>query len=276
MLEDIFGNKGQKALQSIKRRVKKVLSLLPKGSGVITAVSGGKDSTAMAFLLKTLGVPQELLFLDLGLGSFSRASKAAVEELAEVLQLPLRIVRVENPAEIKKAIGSPRPVCSICGIIKRWWLNHIAWEEKAVVATGHNLEDMASFAFSSLLSGDLSQINRLAVYLEGNKELKMAPRLKPVALISEEELKGIAEEFSLPVVKESCPYSLKAKRNKLKEKLLRIFTRPQLYSMLYRLFFEKLRQQKLVACKRCGHATIAGRELCSYCALVSKLPLKNK
>jgi hypothetical protein len=74
-------------LNLVNRSIKKY-KIIRKNEKILACVSGGKDSSAMAFALKKLGYDIEILHIDLGIGEYSAKSRKVVEELAEEIDVP--------------------------------------------------------------------------------------------------------------------------------------------------------------------------------------------
>jgi len=79
----------------VERSIKK-FGILKKDERILACVSGGKDSAAMAAVLKELGFRIEMLHIDLGIGSYSAKSKRISEELAESLDAEINVVRLKD------------------------------------------------------------------------------------------------------------------------------------------------------------------------------------
>ncbi len=86
---------------------------------VLVAVSGGKDSLALWDALTALGYQAEGLYLDLGIGDYSAASRRKAEAYAAVRSLPLRIVRLDEEGDglAVPEVGrfTRRQPCAACG-----------------------------------------------------------------------------------------------------------------------------------------------------------------
>jgi len=79
-------------IRLVKRSIKRH-GILKESERVLAAVSGGKDSSAMAAVLKELGYDIELLYIDLGIGEYSKESE-----------------RVEGPLEKSRCKAQHREV----------------------------------------------------------------------------------------------------------------------------------------------------------------------
>ena len=115
-----------------------------KGEKVLVALSGGKDSLALALVLSRLGYDVTGLHIDLSIGISSEKARAVVERFCEKHAIPLIIKEMEKEGlaipKVKARLN--RPICSTCGKIKRYYFNQTARELGFdALATGHNLDD---------------------------------------------------------------------------------------------------------------------------------------
>ena len=120
------------------------LRLLERGDRVLVAISGGKDSLVLTHELSRLGYDVTGLHVDLAIPGSSEPARAAAENFCLKRGIPL-LVRETAPEGlaiplVKARLG--RPVCSVCGRIKRHYFNKAALDGGfPVLATGHNLDD---------------------------------------------------------------------------------------------------------------------------------------
>ncbi|MBI3563746.1 MAG: tRNA lysidine(34) synthetase TilS [Elusimicrobia bacterium] len=131
-------------------------ALLPEGSGVLAAVSGGADSVCLAHFLAQMArrkrLRVELFHVDHGLrGRESDRDAASVRALAAELDLPVRVVRAPV-----KAVAARRGLgLEDAGRRERYRL--LAARARrgrfAAVATGHQLDDQAETVLLHLLRG---------------------------------------------------------------------------------------------------------------------------
>ena len=178
---------------------------------ILVAISGGKDSLALMYELDRLGYNVTGLHIDLGIPGSSQAARAVSERFCARHGLPLIIKEME-----KEGLAIPlvkarlhRPICSVCGKIKRHFFNKVALEEGyTVLATGHNLDDEIARLFSNTLRWDTSYLADQGPLLEAREgDAGFARKVKPLWRLSEFEtanyafLRGIDYHFA------PCPYS---------------------------------------------------------------------
>lgn len=175
---------------------------------VLLALSGGKDSLALASILADLGYGIAGMHVDLGIPNSSEGARAAVERFCEQEGVDLIVVELESKGlaipDAKKKVN--RPVCSMCGKIKRYYFNKTALDMGFdVLATGHNLDDEVGRLLANTLRWDTAYLAGQSPYLPPAGGL--AARARPLYRLGEFEtaaycfFKGI-KEWSAP-----CPYS---------------------------------------------------------------------
>lgn len=91
--------------------------LLEPDDKILVALSGGKDSLGLMYVLAELGYNVTGLHIDLGIFDSSKIARAVVEDFCKDKGYPLQVVELEKEGVpmplIKKHIR--RPICSICG-----------------------------------------------------------------------------------------------------------------------------------------------------------------
>jgi uncharacterized protein (TIGR00269 family) len=257
-------------LELVKRSIKR-FGIIKKNERVLACVSGGKDSSAMVFALKKLGYNVEVLHIDLGIGEYSAKSKKVVEELTEIIDVPLHVVELKefgftiDDVDVKK-------VCSICGTAKRYLMNRFArLNGFDVVATGHTAEDMILFLFKNILSGGIEWIPKLIPRSESFDE-RLVTRVRPLFDRSEKENMLFVLTSNLPFLVDECPY---APRDVWKEIIYDIeLKKPGFKSNFVRGLIKLAKSVKVKSdwswtyCKECGE--VSSSEVCAFCRYVKK------
>ncbi|MEM0173235.1 MAG: TIGR00269 family protein [Sulfolobaceae archaeon] len=280
-------------LESRVQRTIEKYKMISKNDVVAVAVSGGKDSTTLLHVLHKLSNKMgfEIIGLNIDLGidggyEYSKKSTEIARKNFEMLGIKYRIIRLKE--EFGFGIDdtknkTSRPVCSTCGIVKRYLLNRFAKEMGAnVLATGHNLNDIAQFILAGYVNGDVNNLSKLSPVLPA--EFGFIKKIKPLFLIPEKEIMTYAISNNIQFVYDSCPHTFRriggvmqtSIRRSLEELEERV---PGIMLRLVENFEEKIRplleirteKEELNFCKECGMPTSKGRELCSFCAIRSKL-----
>lgn len=133
----------------------KSTNLFQRGERVAIGASGGKDSTVLASVLKTLnerydyGVEFVLLSIDEGIKGYRDDSLETVKRNAEQYEMKLLIVGYDELYDgwtMDKVVGEigKKGNCTYCGVFRRQALDRGA-ERLGIrhVVTGHNADDIA-------------------------------------------------------------------------------------------------------------------------------------
>ena len=96
--------------KQVKDAIKKY-NLIEKSEKVVVALSGGKDSTSVIYILKKLGYDVHGLMIDLYLGEWSEIHKRNMIKFCEEEGIPLTII------DMKKELG--QGICFIKAVLKK-------------------------------------------------------------------------------------------------------------------------------------------------------------
>lgn len=207
---------------NIEQQVKKTLSKikLNKKEKILVALSGGKDSIVVCYLLKKFGYDIEGIYIDLGMGKYSEKCLKAIKDLCEMLDIKLYVYDVKKElgssmCYIRSSVQSKKSLknCAICGVIKKWILNKQARKLKAdKIVTGHHLDDEVQTFLLNILKGS-PELNLNTGPISRNKsDKKFIPRVKPLFYVLEEDIKKYSLKNKLPVVYEKCPCAIDSYR----------------------------------------------------------------
>ena len=273
-------------IEFIINRVKKAISaykMIPSSNAkLLVALSGGKDSLTVAYILKSLGYNIKAMFIDLGIPKYSQESREIVEHFVKQFDIPLKIVELEKeigytlPQIVKRL---KRPPCSVCGSIKRYLMNRES-QNYDMLVTGHNLSDETAFLLSNLLFWKYDYIlHQQPVLPELGGYFKR--KIKPLVLISDEEVKYFADLIGIEYVKSSCPLGRTAKLHKYKELLAELENSMPGTRLRFLNGFLDFKEKYISEnntkeevlppnrCVNCGYPTYG--KLCFFCSLKQSL-----
>lgn len=197
-------------------------NLFYPGEKVAIGASGGKDSTVLASVLKTLnerhgyGLDLVLLSIDEGIKGYRDDSLETVKRNSVQYGLPLKVVGYDElygwtMDQVVQTIGK-KGNCTYCGVFRRQALDRGA---KMLgirhVVTGHNADDVAETVMMNLLRGDLPRLARSTSIVTGN-EASEVKRSKPLKYAYEKEIVLYAHHNKLDYFSTECIYSPEAFR----------------------------------------------------------------
>lgn len=213
--------------------------MFTRGERVAIAASGGKDSTVLAHIIKTLndrhdyGLDLFLLSVDEGISGYRDDSLETVKRNQVQYSLPLKIVSYEElyggwtMDAIVKSIGQKNN-CTFCGVFRRQALDRgAALMQADHILTGHNADDIAETVLMNVLRGDIARLGRCTAISThhvdkpntvGTTEESVedafttVPRSKPFKYTYEKEIVMYAYFKKLDYFSTECIYSPNAYR----------------------------------------------------------------
>jgi uncharacterized protein (TIGR00269 family) len=274
-------------------RVKKTVEefkMFPENASVGVAVSGGKDSAALLHALRKAypGVRFAALHINLGIPEYSEHCQFKVEKLVDMLDVELYVFNLQKEFGVKIEDFRKTPfrgkLCSVCGTIKRRIFEEMAVKAKVqVLATGHNLEDVAGIMFNNFLYGRWEQFIRLKPVLPPLAE-GMASKVKPLIRSPENENFLYCLYEDVPFREIDCPFSKRTgvrKRREILETMAKYnpYFKHQLLNRFLELIplLENVKPKSTLGkCKICGFPSSS--ETCAFCKRISLLkePVKLK
>lgn len=269
----------------------KKFDMLAADERVLLAVSGGKDSVALWQVLVDLGYRADGLVIDLGIGynggaaydgyGYSADSTDYARRTAERLDRPLWVI------DLRRFIGrtvpelqrGQRPVCSACGMVKRYFMNRVAFEGGYdCIATGHNLDDEVAALFGNVLTWDVDFLARKAPVSE-QRGGRLMKKVKPLCYFTERETAMYTILRGIPYIHQECPNSVGATSIAYKELINQLESRApgskrRFYDGFLRrrsLFQSAETELEMSYCERCGMPSPLS--LCGFCCMVGDAPI---
>jgi cytoplasmic tRNA 2-thiolation protein 1 len=259
--------------------------MLSYGDSVAVAISGGKDSSSLLYVLNEImrghGSKLQALTIDEGIEGYRDESIRNAKELAERLSVPLTVCSYEEffgftldeALELRSEKGLNASSCGVCGPLRRRSIDNAAKSLGAnVVATAHNLDDFLQTFYINLYSGDLERIKWLSpTYKQSNVDFKLR-RIKPFLEIYEQELAFFAYTNGLPFQEESCPYMNEGMRTEIRNHLnelehkhpgLKYSTLRTVLGIANSMNCEDSPRKEIKKCVKCG--SVSTGAICSVC-----------
>ncbi|VEU23206.1 DEKNAAC104336 [Brettanomyces naardenensis] len=196
--------------------------LFYRGESVAIGASGGKDSTVLAAVMKTLnerydyGLHLILLSIDEGIVGYRDDSLATVKRNQSQYEMPLEIVSYKQLYDWTMdeivACSGIKSSCTYCGVLRRQALDRGALKlEVHHVITGHNADDMAETVLLNILRGDTARIEQ-SVNITTNSQGSPVKRSKPFKYAYEKEIVLYAHYRKLDYFSTECTYAPEAFR----------------------------------------------------------------
>jgi len=279
----------------IKNTIKKY-KLCNKKEKILVALSGGKDSTVTAYVLKKFGYNIEGIHINLGFGKFSEDCLKSVKKLCDELRIKLHIYNINMLKIFKKNtkkskifgatksetvlmhktdedfVGKKKKLsnCAICGVVKKWVLNKQARKLRAdKIATGHHLDDLAQTFLMNIFKGN-PKLNANLSPILNIKDKKFIPRIKPLFFVNEKKIIKYSKLKKLLFIKQVCPYRGESYRVEMinffknfsdmdKKNLIKNFMK----------ISKKIRfKEKMIYCEICGEPSRS--RICKKCEIVER------
>jgi len=255
--------------------------LIKEKDKVVVALSGGKDSASILYILKKLGYNVEGLMIDLHLGNWSKIHNENMIRFCEANEVPLTIVDLKKEVGqgicfIKAVLKKSQNLtgCTVCGVIKRWILNK--WAKKLgadVLVTGHNLDDEAQNVLMNFLKGHVLLGVNSSPATGGIKIKGFVQRVKPLFFVPESEILEYAKSKKFDILYDKCPCAFGTYRVETREWMKGIsdLEKKKIVENFQKLV-PKLRSENVWEIKKCGKCgEPSRRELCNACKIFSCL-----
>ncbi len=278
-------------IEDFERRVKiavRKYKMIEKGDRIAIALSGGKDSVTLAFVLKKLySKIRDLEFVaitvDEGIEGYRPPTVKIAKKITKELDIEHHIVSFKEyfgmTLDEMVKIGKRKP-CTYCGVFRKYLLNKTARELEATkLATGHNLDDETQTILLNFLQADIARLARL---IPQRVQEGLVMRIKPFREVYEKEVVVYGLLHDLPMTFDECPYSYFPVRAIVRDFLYefenkypgRKFSVLRSFESLIPCLKQMYPQIKLKRCKICGEPT--PKDVCQACVLLAELKNSSK
>ncbi|MBW3014737.1 TIGR00269 family protein [Candidatus Woesearchaeota archaeon] len=255
--------------------------LIQKKDKVLVAVSGGKDSIVLLYLLSQK-YKVKALAIDEGIRGYREHTLKVLKDFCEKhsIELTGRSLKGEFGYTLDQIIRKTklRP-CTVCGILRRYLLN----KDRScdVIATGHNLDDEAQSIMMNIFKNQVELLARLGpktgVIPKKIAKKHFIQRIKPMYFIPEREIMAYAvlKRFGVPFTE--CPYAYDSFRASILEQLNFLENKnPGTKMNIVKNFLailpklkEEFKSGRVGQCSRCSEP--ANQDLCSACQMADKI-----
>jgi len=265
--------------RKIKRDIRK-FKMIGRGERIAVALSGGKDSIALLYILHKIFRDRPdleiiALTIDEGIKGYRANTLSHAIKITNELGIDHKIMSFDNVFGTTMdalVIKKEHAACTLCGVLRKNILNKAARELGAdKLATGHNLDDESQTILMNYMRGDMERLRRM---LPGSIQPGMVPRIKPLRSIPEKEVALYGFLNDLPVSMDECPYAGDALRNEIREMINNYEVRHPgtKYSLLggFETISQTLRPNvtEIFKCDKCGEPS--SETFCKTCRLLGR------
>ena len=268
--------------QTVKKTIAK-FRLIKKQDKVLVALSGGKDSTVLLYILNKLSYNIKAITINAFIGNYSKKNLSNSIKFCKRLGIKLYHVSFKSEfghslcylTSLLKSKDIKINSCTVCGVLRRYLINKVSRKLKAdKVALGHNLDDEAQSIMMNFFRGNPAMSARIGPISGLIKDKRFVPRIKPLYFVSEKDIETYSKLHRFEVEYKECPCafgyrnSVKKSLNSLekKHKDIKINIINNFLEMLPRLKAYYKSQEKLISCKNCGEPSRNG--LCKTCQIL--------
>ncbi len=204
-------------LEGMARKAMQMYQMVGEDDRICVAVSGGKDSVALALALANLRRYYDYSFQVHALTldpcfEGKEGDYSALEALFKQKEIPYTIRR-SNIGHIVFETRKENNPCALCAKLRRGMLHTVANELGCnKIALGHHLDDAIETFFMNLFGQGHIRCFSPVTWLS-RKELTM---IRPLVLATEAQVQSAMQELMAPVVKNPCPVDGLTARSEMK------------------------------------------------------------
>ncbi len=262
---------------------------------LVIATSGGKDSLTVLYLthkyLKRKNLEKNItaLAIDEGIKDYREHTLNFLTQFCKKHKIELHIKSYkekygktldESVKSLKKQKSNVSP-CNICGTFRRNALNTYARDLKATkVVTGHNLDDEAQSILLNIFKNNFSILSRLGPFNGIIRSEKFIPRVKPLYMVSEKEVRLYTIIMDFDVGYDECPYAKGSFRGNIGDMINKLEDEHKgvkhsivnFYLETQENLKEKFLNEKgstITYCTKCSEPS--QKEICNTCEMIEKV-----
>ena len=263
--------------------------LIGKEENLGVALSGGKDSSTLLYILNKLSkqnpkIKLNAIAIDEGIAGYRDKTLEKAKEFCGKNNINLNIFSYKEEFgltldEMLKIL-KVKP-CTICGIFRRYLLNKKSRELKLTkLDTGHNLDDECQSILMNQMRNDIAASARLGPKTGVIQNEKFVQRIKPLYLCTEKEvttyafINGLLDDFA------ECPNAVHSFRANVRDILNSMeqkfpgtkYSIVNSFLQILPLLKQQFMYEAIKVCIKCNEPS--ANDACNACVYLEKL--KNK
>ncbi len=291
-----------KSFESKVLRTIRDYRLIVPGDKLGIAVSGGKDSLVLLYVLgkfvkrgflRNISVQVFTIDEELEYSKYKLSRIKVISELCSSFGFEYKVYKISDllgvsVPEVYDRLtrrGERVHMCTVCGVLRRKATNILARRLKFTkIVTAHNLDDEAQTVLLNVFMNDLKRFKWFGA-VTGEDIEDLIPRVKPLRFIREEEIAIYAFLHNIPMLERECPYVRENPRYMLKFLLSELERRNPNIKYMIVSFGDELNKVvrssgyltdklRLTRCQVCGSPSTS--RICRACDLVSKAGLLDR
>jgi uncharacterized protein (TIGR00269 family) len=275
-----------KVERSVSDTIKKY-ALFSKKDKVFVAVSGGKDSTVVLYVLHKLGYNVEGITVDALIGNYTKENLENLRSVCSKYKIKLHEINFRDEfgyslcylRSVINSKGHNMNSCAVCGVLRRYLLNkHARLLNAKVLVTGHNLDDEAQSVLMNLFRNTFELSARLGPYAGMIESFSFIPRVKPLYFVFEKDIIAYSKAMKFPVNYSHCPCRTGSFRNEISivlddleknDPIVKLNIIKNFIKILPKLKEYYKTTNQLNSCKQCGEP--CKEDICQACRIVGLL-----
>ena len=203
-------------VKDVLRAIKKY-SLIENGESVCVALSGGKDSTTLTYILSYIKRYSHLTF-DLSAVhiKIDNYDTSVLKQFCDILEIRY----IEGRLVLEREVPD-KNICYLCARLKRGAISKLLEQHDIrKVAYGHHADDIAETFFMNIIQ------NRKLGSFSPRVEISESPLviIRPMIYLEETVINRIHQHVELPVLAWKCRYAEKSLRNQYKQSVTQLDT----------------------------------------------------
>jgi tRNA 2-thiocytidine biosynthesis protein TtcA len=213
-----------KKIQGLLGKAIRDYDMIEDGDRVAVAVSGGKDSMALLYMLKKrlswIPIRYDLLAVHLDMG-FEGTQTQRIEQACQQMGVAFYTEKTDYGIRAHGPENRENP-CFLCAWLRRRHLFQLAETlNYSKIAFGHNKDDIIETLFLNMFfSGELSTMLPKQSLFNGRLNI-----IRPLAFLEENRIKNFSGRLGLPEIENPCPSARNSARKEIKDFLAAFYAR---------------------------------------------------